>query len=121
MGNYKELAVWVKAHQLVVKIYKTTERFPKEEMFGLTSQMRRSAASIPANIAEGSGRGGDGELGRFLHIAKGSSTELEYHLLLAHDLGFLETALHRQLEQDVIEIQRMISGLIQKLKPRRNE
>jgi hypothetical protein len=77
--GFRDLKVWEKAHQLTLQVYKATASFPKEEMFGLTSQIRRAAASIPANIAEGCGRSGDAELGRFLQIAMGSASELEYH------------------------------------------
>ena len=116
MSDYKNLSVWTKAHELVLAVYKVTYDFPKDEIYGLTSQVRRAAVSIPANIAEGSGRGGDREFAQFLRISRGSATELEYHLRLAHDLGFLEASLYHQLNHDVTEIQRMISGLIQHLK-----
>ncbi len=115
MGDYKKLAVWRKAHELTLQIYRATATFPKEEMYGLTSQTKRAAASIPANIAEGSGRGSDGELIRFLRIASGSACELEYHLLLAHDLGFLGAADYQQLNTHVTDILRMLTGLIQSL------
>ena len=81
MSDYRKLVVWEKAHKLVLEVYRVTMTFPKEELFGLTSQIRRASASIPANIAEGSGRGSDAEMARFLHIALGSASELEYHLL----------------------------------------
>jgi four helix bundle protein len=86
MQNFKELKVWQKAHRLTLDVYKVTTRFPKDEMFGLTSQMRRSSASIPTNIAEGCGRDSRAELARFLSIAMGSASELEYQLILAKDL-----------------------------------
>jgi four helix bundle protein len=89
MRDFRELKVWHKSHQLTLDIYTATRGFPREEVYGLTSQFRRSSASIPANIAEGCGRTGDAELARFMLIAMGSASELEYHLLLAHDLGFL--------------------------------
>jgi four helix bundle protein len=92
MKDFKELKVWVKAHQLTLAVYQATTTFPKEELYGLTSQMRRSAASIPTNIAEGCGRGSDDDFRRFLQIAMGSASELEYQLLLAHDLGYFSTA-----------------------------
>jgi len=84
-------------------------------MYGLTSQIRRSSSSIPANIAEGCGRDGDAELGRFLQIARGSASELEYHLLLARDLGFLAQTDHYHLSGEVIEVKRMLTTFIQKL------
>ena len=86
MKNFRELKVWEKAHLLTIDIYRITATFPKEEMYGLTSQIRRASSSIPANIAEGCGRGSDNDFRRFLQIAMGSASELEYHLLLAHDL-----------------------------------
>jgi four helix bundle protein len=92
LQNFKTLKVWEKGHELTLAVYKITARFPKDEVYGLTSQIRRAAASIPANIAEGCGRSGRAELGRFLHVAAGSASELEYHLLLAHDLSFLGDA-----------------------------
>jgi four helix bundle protein len=81
MEDFKDLKVWAKAHQLTLAIYRRTRVFPKEEMYGLTSQLRRAAASIGANIAEGCGRRLDGEMKRFLQIARGSASELEYHFL----------------------------------------
>ena len=89
MKDFRELKVWEKAHQLTLSVYQVSHRFPKEELYGLTSQIRRASASIPANIAEGCGKCGDAELARYLQIAMGSSSELEYHLLLARDLGYL--------------------------------
>jgi four helix bundle protein len=86
MKDFKELRVWSKAHDLTVLVYKLTRAFPRDEVYGLTSQVSRSAASIGANIAEGCGRRSDGEMARFLQIARGSASETEYHLLLAKDL-----------------------------------
>ena len=83
MKDFRDLKVWSKAHNMALSAYRLTVHFPKEEMYGLTSQIRRAGASIPANIAEGCGRDGDGELARFLQIAAGSASELEYHLLLS--------------------------------------
>jgi four helix bundle protein len=90
MKNFKDLKVWSKAHSLTLAVYQVTREFPREELYGLTSQVRRSAASIGANIAEGCGRRSDGEMCRFLQNRLGSATELEYHLLLARDLQILE-------------------------------
>jgi len=80
MRDFRQIKVWVKAHSLTLEIYKATTRFPREELYGLTSQLRRSSASIPANIAEGFGRGGNAELARFLQIGLGSAYEFEYHI-----------------------------------------
>ena len=117
MKDFKELRVWSKAHGLTVLIYHLTRGFPREEIYGLTSQVRRSAASIGANIAEGCGRHSDGEMTRFLQIARGSASETEYHLLLAKDLGFLQEADFLAAEQDVIVVQRMLTSLVQKVQP----
>ena len=116
MRDFRELKVWAKAHELTLAVYKATMTFPKDEQYGLTSQMRRASASIPANVAEGCGRGSDAELARFLQIAMGSASELEYHLLLAHDLGFLNREICKPLTQETIEVKRMLTGFIQKLK-----
>lgn len=83
MKNFKELLIWQRSHQLVLEIYIITKSFPKDELFGLTSQMRRSSASIPTNIAEGCGRNSDAEMNRFLIIAQGSAAELEYQIILS--------------------------------------
>ena len=115
MKNFRDLQVWDKAHKLTLEAYKITQAFPREELYGLTSQIRRSNASIGANIAEGCGRSGAGDFRRFLEIALGSASELEYHLLLARDLGFLEHSQHAHLSQDTCEVKRMLSGFIHKL------
>jgi four helix bundle protein len=88
--DFRELKVWQKAHQLTLAIYKVSAPFPHEELFGLSSQLRRSCASIAANLAEGCGRKGDAELARFCSIAMGSASELQYHLLLGKDLGLIK-------------------------------
>jgi len=110
MEDFKDLRVWAKAHELTLNVYQKTRCFPKEEMYGLTSQMRRSAASVGANIAEGCGRRSDGEMRRFLQIARGSANELEYHLLLAKDLQLLDLVDFADLEAKVLEIQRMLAS-----------
>lgn len=115
MGDYKQLAVWQKAHRLAVEIYQVTMSFPKEELYSLTSQIRRAAISIPSNIVEGSGRGYDKEFIRFLQIAIGSTNEVEYQFLLAHDLGFVDTAVHQQISLQIIEVRRMLIGLVKSL------
>jgi four helix bundle protein len=115
MRDCRELKVWQKAHQLTLAVYKATRNFPREELYGLTSQVRRSCASIPANIAESCGRSGSGDMGPFLQIAMGSASESEYHLLLAHDLGLLNDLNYTRLWKDVVEVKRMPSSFIQKL------
>src|ERR1700742_2533527 len=114
MKDFRELKVWQKAHGLTLLIYKVTATYPREEVYGLTSQTRRACASIPANIAEGCGRRGDAEFARFLQIAMGSASELEYHLLLAHDLSFISNAHYERLSADVIEVKRMLASFLQK-------
>jgi four helix bundle protein len=96
-------------------VYKATRTFPKEEMYGLTSQLRRAASSIGANIAEGCGRRSDPEMRRFLQIARGSANEVEYHLLLARDLQFLTEDDFKDLEAAALEIQRMLASFVQRL------
>lgn len=116
MKDFRELQVWQRSHQLTLGIYRVTKKFPKEELFGLTSQMRRASASISANIAEGCGRDGDAELKRFLNIALGSACELDYHLLLASELGYLAQVDSRPLAKEALELRRMLGAFIQKLK-----
>lgn len=115
MRDYRRLKVWRRAHDLTLRIYGVTSRFPRNEMYGLTSQIRRASASIGANIAEGYGRVGDRELGRYLGIALSSSSELSYHLLLAKDLEYLDEEQHKKLEADLDEIQRMLAAFKLKL------
>ena len=113
MKNYKELIVWRKAHAMTLDVYSATRSFPKEELYGLTSQLRRSAASIGANIAEGSGRRSNNEICRFLQIARGSASEAEYHILLARDVNLLSEQDFRRLSRQADELQRMLTALIQ--------
>ena len=121
MKNYKELIVWKRAHEMTLDIYSATRLFPKEELYGLTSQLRRSAGSIGANIAEGSGRRSTNEICRFLQIARGSASEAEYHLLLARDLNLLSEERFRRLSHQADEVQRMLTSLIQSLHSKENE
>jgi four helix bundle protein len=116
MGDFKKLDVWQAAHSLACGVYKCTYAFPKMEDYGLTSQLRRSAASIPANIAEGCGRNGDAEFGRFVRISLGSATELEYHLLLSRDIGLLDESTYTNLSSQARRIQGMLAGLMQALR-----
>ena len=116
MKDFRKLSVWVKAHSLVIEIYKVTADFPKSELFGLTSQIRRAGLSVPANIAEGCGRDSDSDFARFLQMAIGSASELEYHLLLAHDPNLINDAGYDNLNIRVIELKRMLTSLIQKLR-----
>jgi four helix bundle protein len=115
MEDFKDLKVWARAHQLTLAIYGITQKFPKAELFGLTSQIRRASASVGANIAEGCGRRSDPEMKRFVQIARGSANELEYHLLLARDLQLLQVDEFKELETKTLEIQRMLAVLTQRL------
>jgi four helix bundle protein len=116
MKNYRELQIWQRSHGLTLSLYHATKSFPRDEVFALTNQMRRACVSIPANIAEGCGREGDAELKRFLAIALGSACELDYHVLLASDLGHLDDAASRCLAAEIMEIRRMFGSFLQKLK-----
>jgi len=113
--DFRELKVWEKAHEMTLQAYRLTEGFPKHELFGMVSQIRRCRASIPANIAEGCGRLGNTELHRFLQIACGSASELEYHLLLARDLGYMTAADHLASHKQLLEMKRMLVALTRKV------
>jgi S23 ribosomal protein. len=118
MQGFRRLNVWQKAHELTLEVYRATARFPKEELYALTSQLKRAAASVAANIAEGCGRGSDPEFARFLMISMGSASELEYHLLLARDLKYLTQEDYQNLDGRVTEVKRMLASLIQKTRSR---
>ncbi len=117
MRDFRALKVWERSHRLVLAVYNATGTFPREETYGLTAQLRRCCASIPANIAEGCGRSGEAQLGRFLLIAMGSASELEYHVILARDLGYLGAQDYQKLSQEAGEVKRMLSTLIIRLRP----
>jgi len=116
MRDFREFKVWEKSHALTLLVYRATATFPNEELYGLTSQIKRACASIPTNIAEGCGRTGNAEFARFLQIAMGSASELEYLLLLAHDLRFLDTSIYNDLSNAAIDIKRMLAALLQKVR-----
>ena len=116
MQDFKNLLVWKRSHALTIELYSVTKSFPASEQFGLTSQIRRAAASIPANIAEWSGRVGNPELARFLGISSGSASELEYYLILARDLNYIDNTTHNRLNDELVQIKRMIGSLITRLK-----
>lgn len=101
---------------MALHVYRVSAVFPPHEQYGLTSQLRRAVTSIPSNIAEGAGRGSDGDFGRFLQMALGSANEVEYQLLLAHDLTYLDSEMYQSIEPEVIEVKRMLQGLIAKLR-----
>jgi four helix bundle protein len=116
MKDFKKQKVWQTSHQLTLDIYKVTADFPREEIYGLTNQLRRSSASIPANIAEGCGRDTDADFSRFLQIAMGSASELQYHLMLSVDLGLLNNQDYELLDKETLEVKRMLTAFIKKLK-----
>ena len=116
MQSFKNLKVWEKAHTLTLDVYESSKMFPREEIYGLTSQMRRASASIGANIAEGACRRGDVDFARFLQMAAGSASELEYHLLLARDLKLLQVADFERLSGQAVQVKRMLASLMQRLR-----
>nr|WP_325289140.1 four helix bundle protein [uncultured Bacteroides sp.] len=118
--THKDLLVWKKGIDLVEQIYKFTKQFPKEELYGITNQMRRCAVSISANIAEGSGRKNKAEFIQFLHIALGSASELETHLIISQRLGFLSINSYDEIMNALNEIIKMICGLINSLNSTRS-
>jgi len=118
MTSHKELKVWQKGIDLVKFIYNVTESFPRAEQFGLTSQIRRSAVSIPSNIAEGCGRKSEKELMHFLYITLGSASELETQIIISQELGFLLKDISDQIQEMILEIIRMTSALIKSIKTR---
>jgi four helix bundle protein len=120
MKDFRDLKVWEKAHGLALACYAATGDFPKDELFGLVSQIRRAASSVPANIAEGCDRRGNAELHRFQQMAMGSASELEYHILLARDLNFLKSSSYEDLQSQVTDIKRMLAALLRKVDFERN-
>ena len=119
MKDFRQLKVWEKSHQLALEIYKATKHFPKEELYGLTSQIRRSSMSIPTNIAEGCGRFTDADFARFVQIAMGSASETEYQLILARDLEFLPKDSYEKLHTEVEEVKRMLASLLKTIRTNR--
>jgi len=115
MRDFRDIKVWTKAHTLTLALYRLTRRFPQYELYGLTSQIRRSAASIGANIAEGSGRRTRNDFARFLQVALSSASELQHHLLLAADLEFIARADYEDMDRMTTEVKRMLTGFIRKL------
>jgi four helix bundle protein len=115
--DFRNLKVWGKAHALTLEVYRASSKsFPREEMYGMTSQMRRASVSIGANIAEGVCGRGDVDFARFLQIAVGSASELEYHLLLARDLELMKRSDYQRLSDETVEVKRMLASLMQKLR-----
>jgi len=114
--DFRNLKVWEKAHALTLDIYRASKSFPRDEMYGLTSQMRGASVSIGANIAEGACRRGDVDFAGFLQIAVGSASEVEYQLLLARDLKLLAAPDYQRLSVEAVEVKRMLASLMQKLR-----
>ena len=112
LRNYRDLQVWNKEHALTLQLYKVSRDFPRDEVYGLTAQLRRAAASIGANLAEGCGRQTDNEMARFLKIALGSASELDYHLLLSHDLGLLAHADYEHSAKELTSVREMLRSLL---------
>lgn len=119
MKNFRDLVVWQKAHELTLKIYAQTREFPTHEIYNLTIQLRRAAASIPTNIAEGCGRNTEPDFARFIDIAMGSAKETEYLLILATDLSYLPTAASQECLDLADEVQRMLAALNRQLRSKR--
>ena len=115
LKNFKDLKVWQKAYELCLEVYKITKRMPGEERFGLTSQIRRAAVSVPSNIAEGYGRKTKPDYVRSLYIAYGSNCELETQVMLTEDIGFIEAALLEGVKERISEVERMLKALIKSL------
>lgn len=117
MQDFRDLKVYQRAHELVLEIYRRSASFPDSEKYGLTRQMRRAAVSVPANIAEGTMRSSDPDFARFLHISMGSASEVDYYLILARDLGFLNGASYERLNSELQDVKRMLNGLLARVKP----
>jgi len=115
MQDFRKLGVWQKAHRLALAVYRDTRGFPKAELYGMTSQLRRAAASVPTNIAEGRGRRSDGDFVRFLSIAMGSASELDYLILLSRDLNLMNEMPADALAGSATELKRMLASLIRKV------
>jgi four helix bundle protein len=116
MKDFRSIKVWEKSHHLTLEIYRVTRSFPADEVYHLTSQLRRAAASIPTNIAEGAGSNSDAGFARYLQIAMGSASELEYLLLLSHDLAYLDPTSYPSLSEQAVEIKKMLTAFLSTLR-----
>lgn len=116
MKDFKKQVIWQRSHTLTLEIYKATKSFPKEELYGLTSQIRRAIVSVPTNIAEGCGRRTNAELANFLNIASGSASEVEYELLIAKELEYITADQYNSWTQEICEIRSMLAAYMHKLK-----
>jgi four helix bundle protein len=116
--SFRDLVVWQKGVDLVTEIYRLTQKFPKDELFGLTSQIRRAAVSIPSNVAEGRGKSSKGEFQQFLHHSMGSLAEVETQIIIAQNLGYLTAAEIEPVMEIIAEVGRLLNGLLTSLKKR---
>ncbi len=116
IARFEQMEVWQLSHQLVLAVYRTTQAFPPDERFGLTSQIRRSALAVPANLAEGGARGHRKEYLQFCYVARGSAAELRYLLRVSADLGYLTIPIFEQVTTQLIRVEQMLNGLIRSLK-----
>jgi len=116
MKDFRSLKVWEKSHEFTLRIFKATQSFPKEELYGITSQLRRAVSSIPTNLAEGCGRGSDKDFARFAQIAFGSACEVEYLIILCSDLGFMKEKDFTEYLESIVEIKKMLSSLLKSLR-----
>ncbi len=116
MRDFKSLSVWQKSHELTLMIYKCSSDFPKSEIYGLTSQIRRSSSSIPTNIAEGCGRTSQSQMAHFLNISLGSASELRYQIRLARDLNYISNNMYKELSGPVDEVMKMLTSLHQQVR-----
>ena len=121
MRNYRELEVWQKSHKLTLELYRISRSFPKEETYGLTSQLRRAAVSVGANLAEGCGRRTSPELARFVRIAMGSASELDYHLLLCRDFDFVTESQYGRSVAELTRVRKMLSALLASIEAKLGE
>ncbi|MCB9453754.1 MAG: four helix bundle protein [Anaerolineaceae bacterium] len=118
MKDFRSLLVWQKAHQMALRVFQLTEAFPPNKAY-FSNQLQRAALSVPTNIAEGSGRGSDGDLRRFLQISMGSASEVEYLLLMAHDLQLIDPSQYQETNKMIVEVKRMLAAFIGKLRTSR--
>lgn len=121
MRNYRDLEVWKISHKLTLILYEASRKFPKEEMFGLTSQLRRAAISVGANLAEGCGRRTTPEFARFIRIAMGSASELDYHLLLCRDFDFVSREFYERSSKELVRVRKMLSALLSSVEAQMQE
>jgi len=120
LRNYRDLKVWSKSYGLSLELYRLSRSFPKEELYGITSQLRRAAVSIGANLAEGCGRRTNAEMARFVRISMGSASELDHHLLLCKDLGFLQDEDYKRTSRGLVEIRKMLAALLDSIEAELN-